>query len=132
MAKDAWFLRKWHKDISGSLTMGAGDGDATLVTGRSGHTIKIQRIIVYITTDAAQSWSFEDSNASAKKIAEVTTSPGDETRWDFDFGDNGVPLTEGKNFVLNVSAAGLAGHIEWLGYIEQTATMSAADFASAT
>ena len=124
--KDADGYRTFYQDISGSLTVAAATGDTTLVTVKDiYHTIYIQRIIVYITTDTAQSMSFEDSNGTPKKIAEVTTSPGDETRWDFDFGDIGVPLTEGKNFVLNVSAAGLAGHIEWYGYSKLTAVTAA-------
>lgn len=124
--KGAEGMRRFYQDISGNLTVAAATGDTTLVTVKDTyHTIYIQRIIVYITTDAAQSASFEDSNTPAKKIAEVTTSPGDETRWDFDFGDNGVPLTEGKNFVLNVSAAGLAGNIMWYGYSKLTAVTAA-------
>lgn len=124
--KSADGYRRFYQDISGSLAVTASTDDTTLVTVRNAnHTIYIQRIIAYITTDAAQSWSFEDSNTSAKKIAEVTTSPGDESRWDFDFGDVGVPLTEGKNFLLNVSATGLAGHIEWEGYSKLTAVVAA-------
>jgi len=124
--KSADGYRRFYQDISGSLAVTASTGDTTLVTAKNAsHTIYIQRIIVYITTDAAQSMSFEDSNGTPKKIAEVTSSPGDETRWDFWFGDQGVPLTEGKNFVLNVSAAGLAGHIEWEGYQKLTAVGAA-------
>lgn len=110
-----------QQNISGSLAVAATDGDQTLVTARgTAFTLFITRIVVWISTTAAQSWSFEDSNSSPKQIAEVTASPGDSTRWDFDFGPRGVPLTEGKNFLLNVSAAGLAGHIEWYGYQKQT------------
>jgi hypothetical protein len=120
--KSADGYRRFYQDISGELAVAAGTGDTTLVTVKDiYHTIYIQRIVVYVTTDAAQSASFEDSNGTAKKIAEVTTSPGDETRWDFWYGDRGVPLTEGKNFVLNVSAAGLAGQITWEGYSKLTA-----------
>jgi hypothetical protein len=99
------------KDASTNLVVLAGTGDTTLITARNtSHTVFVQRIIAYITTNAAQSWSFEDS--AGFQIAEIPTSPGDSTRWDFDFGPRGVPLTAGANFLLNVSAAGLAGHIE--------------------
>lgn len=125
-------LRLFHRDISGSLDRLTTDTDATLATGKAGHTIFVQRIIVYIKTDAAQSIAFEDDAATPKKIAEVTASPGDETRWDFDFGPYGVPLTEGRDFEMNVSAAGLAFHVEWVGYIKQTATVTAASLASAS
>jgi hypothetical protein len=121
--------RQYFRNISGSLSRSAAQGDATLASCRYGHTIYVQRVIVYITTDAAQSWVFEDESATVK-VCEVPASPGDETRWDFDFGDEGKPLTEGEDLVLNASAAGLAGHIEYYGYMKQTATISAAQSAS--
>lgn len=124
--KSAEGYRRFYQDVSGSLTVAAATGDTTLVTVKDVyHTLFIQRIVVYITTDAAQSFAFEDSNSPAKKVAEVTTSPGDETRWEFSFGERGVPLTEGKNFLLNVSAAGLAANIEWEGYQKLTAVTAA-------
>lgn len=116
-------LRATYTDISGQLTFTAATDDTTLKTVRNSKwTIFIQRIRVYITTNAAQSLSFEDS--SGVKIAEVTSSPGDETEWIFEFGDRGIGLTEGANFVAAVSAVGLAGNIVWEGYQRQTATES--------
>ena len=111
-----WY-RSQYTNISGNGTLAAGGGDATLTSGKTGWTIYIQRIIAYITTDAAQSASFEDDNGTPKQIANIPASPGDDTRWDFDFGAAGVPLTEAKDFELNVSAAGLAMHFEWEGYM---------------
>lgn len=126
MARDAQGYRNFYQDISGDTTLAAGGGDATLVTVKDiYHTIYIQRIVVYVDTDAAQSMAFEDSNGTPKKIAEVTTSPGDETRWEFFYGERGIPLTEGKNFVLNVSAAGIAADIIWEGYSKLTAVTAA-------
>ena len=118
--------RRFYQDRTTEQVMTTSTDDTTLITARStGHTIFIQRVIVYITTDAAQSWVFEDSNSSAKKFCEVTTSPGDETRWDFDFGEEGVPCTEGKNFLVNVSSTGLAGHIKVYAYEKLTAIVAA-------
>ena len=126
MAKTAADYRSFYQDISDSTTLAAAGGDATLVTVRDAyHTIYIQRIVVYVDTDAAQSMAFEDNNGTPKKIAEVTTSPGDETRWEFWYGERGIPLTEGKNFELNVSAAGLGADIIWEGYSKLTAVTSA-------
>ena len=125
MAKTAADYRSFYQDISGDTTLAAAAGDATLVTVKDAyHTIYIQRIVVYVDTAAAQSMQFEDTASTPKKIAEVTTSPGDETRWEFFYGERGVPLTEGKNFVLNVSAAGLAADIIWEGYSRLTAVTS--------
>lgn len=118
--------RRFYQDVSGSYVLAAAAGDATLVTVKDiYHTLFIQRIVVYVNTSAAQSISFEDSNGTPKEIAEVTTSPGAETRWEFFYGERGVPLTEGKNFVLDVSAAGLGANIEWEGYQKLTAVTSA-------
>lgn len=122
--KTADGYRRQYQDISGQLTITAATGDTTLVTVKDiYHTLFIQRIVIYFTTDAAQSAAFEDSNGF--KIFEATTSPGDETRWESFYGERGVALTEGKNFVLNVSAAGLAGTIVWEGYQKLTAVTAA-------
>ena len=124
---DAGWYRKTYEDISGDLAVAAATGDTTLVTVRNtSHTIYVQRIIFYVTTDAAQSMSFEDSNGTPKQVANIPASPGDDTRWDFDFGEEGIPITEGKNFLMNVSAAGLAGNLKWYGYQRITAAVAAA------
>jgi hypothetical protein len=123
--KDAAGYRTFHRDISGNLDVTTTTDDTTLVTAKNANsTIYIQRIIGYVNTDAAQSISFEDSNGTAKKISKITTSPGADTRWDFDFGDEGEPLTEGKNFVMNVSAVGLEVKVKWYGYTKITSAMA--------
>ena len=100
---------------NGSLTFTASTDDTTLITATAvTNTLYLQRVIGYITTDTAQSISFEDS--AGKLLCKITTSPGVDTRWDFYFGPKGVPLGVGKNLVANFSAAGLAGHLEWNAY----------------
>lgn len=119
--KSAAQYRVWNRDLSSQIQVNATGGDVTLGTAPSAnHTIYVQRIIAYVTTDAAVDWSFEDSASTAINVAKLTTSPGVDTRWDFVFGDIGMPLTEGKNFVLDVSATGAAGNIEWEGYARLT------------
>ena len=114
-------FRTRFKDISGTLVLAAADGDATLVTCPSAyHSIFIQKITLNVTTDAAQSASFEDSAATPIKLANLVASPG-LGHQEFDFGPEGRQLTEGKNFLLNVSAAGLAMGINWTGYARPTA-----------
>ena len=114
-ARDAGWYRKIYQDISGSLVFINTTDDTTLVTVRdSRHALYIQEIIVYITTDAAQSLIFEDSNDY--EIFQVTTSPGDSTVWRFNGGDEGVKLGTGYNFRVDMSAVGLAGTIRWYGY----------------
>ena len=123
--------RRWYADISGELAVTASTDDTTLVTVRnSSYTIFIQRIIFWVSTDAAQSMSFEDSANTPVQKAEIPASPGDSTRWDFDYGNEGTPLTEGKDFKMMVSAAGLAGQLKWYGYSKQTANIAASAGAS--
>lgn len=112
---------RWYRNVSNNWTIAAADGDLTLITARTNYTIYVQRIIVYITTDAAVSWSFEDDAGTPVQVANIPASPGDDTRWDFDFGPRGKPLTEAKDLELNVSATGLAGHIEIEAYMRRTA-----------
>ena len=125
-AGDYLWFRKVHRDVSTELTATASTGDTTLITVTSAsHTIFVQEIIAYITTSAAQSWEFEDTAATPVVIAPVTTSPGDETRWAFDYGPEGYPLTEGTNLRLDVSATGLAGNIKVYAYQRLTAPIAA-------
>lgn len=120
-ARDAGWFRRTYTDISGELTVLAATDDTTLVTVRgAAHTLFIQRINFFVTTNAAQSMSFEDSAGTPVQLAEIVASPGDNTQWDFDFGEEGLPCTEGKDFKMMVSAAGLAGRLKWYGYSKQT------------
>jgi hypothetical protein len=113
--------RHFYQDVSGELNVTATTDDTELVTVRdTKHTLFIQRIIFYVTTDAAQTMGFQDDNTTPKKVAEIPSSPGDESRWDFDYGEEGIPLTEGKNFEMAVSAVGLAGQLKWYGYQKLT------------
>ena len=94
-----------------------------VLTGRTGHTLYVQRIKVSVTTDAAQSWTFQDDNSSARVIAVTPTSPG-VGMLEWDFGAEGVPLTEAKNLDISVSGAGLAGIVMLEAYLKQTSTLS--------
>ena len=107
-------------DVSTAATYTAVSTTATLIAAKTNFTIYVQRIIVWITTDAAQSWSFQDST-TAKQCAEVPSSPGDSTRWDFDFGARGFPLTESEGLTNTMSAAGLAGTVVVEAYQKLTA-----------
>jgi hypothetical protein len=110
-------------DVSTSATYTAASTTATLIAAKTNFTIYVQRIIVWISTDAAQSWSFQDS--SAKQCADVPSSPGDSTRWDFDYGAKGFPLTESASLTATMSAAGLAGTVVVEAYQKLTAATNA-------
>ena len=124
-AGDYVWYRKIHRDVSTEFTFLAATGDTTLITATSAsHTIFVQRIIVWISTDAAQSMSFEDTAGTPVQNVEIPASPGDSTRWDFDYGEEGFPLTEGTNLNMNVSAAGLAGRVKVYAYQRITSAMA--------
>lgn len=126
MADDYSRYRQNYRDVSTELTATATTGDTTLITATSAsHSIFVQRIIAYITTDAAVSWEFEDTAATPVVLATITSSPGDETRWDFDYGPEGWQCTEGTNLRLDVSATGLAGNIKVYAYQRLTSPAAA-------
>lgn len=105
--------RPWYKH----LYFTTAQTTVTLKSARSStDTLWVQRIICVIKTDAAQSVTFQDSAGTPLYCQKVTTSPGADTTWIFDFGDRGMPLTTGANLTATFSAAGLAGHIEVEGY----------------
>lgn len=106
--------RAKNKDLTVLTT---DSGTLTLVASRgASYQIFVQRIVVTIKTDAAQSITFQDSNSSAKYIYKVTTSPGGDTRWEFSGGEKGEPLTKGKDFVAVLSGAGLGAQIQFTAY----------------
>ena len=111
-----------YPDVSSSTTIVVGTADYTLITGKTNWTIYVQKIVVWITTSAAQNLSFEDSTTGLR-IANIPASPSDSTRWDFDFGPEGVPLTVSENLVLNASAAGNIGHVEVNAYLKPKAVI---------
>lgn len=104
--------RRVYKDKTKAIILVAADTtqDAFL-TKRANHRIWVQRIIGYITTDAAQSITFQDDAGTPLVVFTITTSPGDETRWDADYGDVGFPLGENQDLDIVLSSAGLAGNI---------------------
>ncbi|MGE3341488.1 MAG: hypothetical protein AB7J46_06365 [Candidatus Altimarinota bacterium] len=119
MADDYSLFRRYgnNRAFATQLDFTTATETTELVAARSASwTIYVQRIIVWIKTDAAQSLTFQDDAGTPVVIAKVPASPGADTRRDFDFGPRGVALTEGKNLDAAFSAAGLAGHLEVIGY----------------
>lgn len=118
--------RVFFQDISGSLSVVAATDDTTLVTNpRTADTIFLQKLHIEITAgSAAKTWTFKDSAGTPVNMV-PTVDASVVAHFDFDFGPRGVPLTEGKNFLLDVSAAGAAGWISWEGYQKLTGAASA-------
>jgi hypothetical protein len=118
-----------YKDISGRTTLLAADDLSatarTLVALRAGYTIFIQKITVSVVVDNAATQSFQDNASTPRVIGKTKASPG-LGPITFDFGDEGAGLTEGKQFDLKSSAAGLAAEIVWTGYMKPTGTLTIA------
>lgn len=128
--------RTAFQDVSGRTTLAATDDlSATarsLVAAQNSYSIFVQKITVSVITDNAATLTFEDNNGTPRIIAKTKASPGLGPIV-FDFGDEGVQLTEGKQFELKNSAAGLAAEIVWSAYKKLTAaSITAANFAAGT
>lgn len=109
-----------YQDASGNLTFAATDGTKTLIAAKTGYTIYVQRIIVSITTSAAQTITFQDNAGTPVVLNQIPANPGQYTRWDFDFGPEGYPLTDGKE-LDQAMTAGNAGNTEFLAYYKPDA-----------
>lgn len=109
-----------YQGRSNELDFAATDGNLTLITGKTNYTVRVQSITVTIKTSAAQAITFEDSNGTQLYVAKIPASPGADTRWNFDFGPLGKPLTSGKNLMMDMTA-GNAGHVEVVAYLRPDA-----------
>ncbi|HDZ44847.1 hypothetical protein LCGC14_0520960 [marine sediment metagenome] len=116
--------RKVFRDLSKSVVITASDTtlDAFLAK-RASQTIWVQRIVVYITTSAAQIMSFQDDASTPIVIAVLDVSPAVRSRWDFDFGDRGMALTENKDLDINLDGAGLAANVQVYAYQVHSSTI---------
>lgn len=115
--------QRFHTSRNTDLTVLAATDDTTLIAVRSaGHQLWIQKIVISITTYSAKTWLFKDSAGTPVDVAFISipaaavalrSESGDIV---FDFGPQGLPLTIGKDLLLDVSAAGAAGRIHVEAY----------------
>jgi hypothetical protein len=117
--------REFFRDISGTRRIGASDtGTLALVAAIPKHTIYIQRIYVAVTTvTASETWTCQDG---AGFVVAPPIDAGDVAQFPFEFGAQGVPLTEESAFnVVIAGATGADGSLTWEGYAKLT--LGAAD-----
>jgi hypothetical protein len=113
--------RGTYKPFSVDVTvLAANDGTPTLAALKAGFTIFVTKIIVSVTTDNAATLTFQDSADTPVLIAKTKASPGLGAPMVWEFGEDGTALTEGKNFNMAISAAGLAARVHVEGYWKQT------------
>ncbi|MET0742952.1 MAG: hypothetical protein ABWY78_06235 [Microvirga sp.] len=126
--------RRRFQDISGSTVLAVGDNlSATLrvlAAGKAGYTIYVQSIAVHVLTDNAATLNFQDDATTPVVVAKTKASPGIGPIY-FEFGDEGRALTEGKDFELGNSAAGLVADITWQGYKRLSGVITPANLATA-
>lgn len=103
-----------------SLVAAADSAKDNVIAPRSAlYTIFIQRILISITVDAAQSLIFQDDANTPVIIGKTKASPGLGPIV-IDFGPEGTPLTQGKNFDIATSAAGIGARVHVEGFQKLT------------
>lgn len=117
---DYTYRRTINQNLSTTRDFAATDGNLTLLTGKTNYTIYVQRIIVTISTSAAQAITFQDSAGSPVYVNKIAASPAVDSTYDFDKGPDGKALTSGKNLVMAMTA-GNAGNIEIYAYLKPDA-----------
>lgn len=121
--------RTQYKSLSKSLTLLAADVPTTVgadwIVGRAGYTIFCQHLRVSVTTLAAQALVFQDDANTPKVLATLPASATAGDVHELIESEEGVPLTEGKNLDIT-GAAGVAGTIDFIGYLRPTGTMTPA------
>lgn len=111
-----------YQDVSTNYAILAATDFTTAVskiTGKAGYTIYVQRIMLSVTTDNAATQQFQDSAGTPVPIAKSKVSPGlGPILWDF--GPDGVALTESKDFQHLMSATGMAAEVYVQAYMKAT------------
>lgn len=92
-----------------------------LIPAKTGYTIYVLRIALWVTTDNAATQTFQDNASTPVKLATTKASPG-LGPINLDFGPDGFACTESKELDLKNSAAGLAYSYTVEAYQKRTAT----------
>lgn len=113
--------RSTDANILTSTDYTAGNGTAVVAVTSANHTLYIQRIVVSPTTYAAKTFTFQDDAGTPVPIALVSIpasapTTGGVVPYVYEFGPHGVPLTQGKNLLLKMSATGAAAFVHIEGY----------------
>lgn len=125
-----------HKNVSTgyafltSTDYSAGNGTTKVTNPGANFTIFVQKITLSVTTDNAATQLFQDSAGTPVPIAMSKVSPGLGAPTVWDFGPEGVPLTEGKDLLHKMSAAGMAGYVGIQAYAKRTKAATTENSAS--
>lgn len=114
-----------HKNVSTGYAFLAATDYSTAqskIAGKTGWTIYVVRIQLSKTTDASKVHTFQDSAGTPVPVA--VGSPGLQPML-WEYGPDGFPLTEGKDFQHKMSAAGDAGTVTVTAYMRPTSALTA-------
>lgn len=116
--------RRIYGDLSASgVVTASGTGiNPAVKCPSANHTLYIQRVVISITTAAAQTITVEDTAGTPVPIAVVPASATGS--FEVDFGDQGMALTAGKDLKI-VNTAGPAYGWMITGYAKQTSAIAA-------
>lgn len=118
-------LRVIYQNASGTLSVLAATDDTTLVSAKTNHTIFFQKLHVEVTAGSSgKTWTFKDSAGTPVNLVPSVDASA-VAHFDFDFGPEGIPLTQGKDFLLDVSATGAVGWVSWEAYQKLTVVAAA-------
>lgn len=114
---DYFAKQYFYKAVKADVDVATADTSKTAIIApfNSSYTIYVQRIVISVITDAAQSLIFQDNAGSPVIIAKTKASPGLGPII-IDFGPQGTPLTAGKQLDIATSGAGLAARVHVEGY----------------
>ncbi len=114
--------REFFGTVSGNYRVQAADtGLITLVPLILLQTIFLQKLHIEVTTlTGSELWTFQDSAGTPIPLV-PNVSAAAIAHFDFDFGPDGVPCTEEKALVLNITGAvGAVGWITWEAFTKLT------------
>ena len=121
---DYGWYRATYGDKSTTGTVAAADTatiDNLVAPRNTKWTVFIQRILLAVTTDAAQTLTFQDDAGTPVVIGKSKSAPGLGVFVVADYGPKGIALTEGKNLDVVISGAGLGCKISVEAYQKLTA-----------
>lgn len=107
--------RQFYGDWSGSLPVTAFVGQSTLVACKPSYAIHVQRVYAPVTgAVGGVTWSFKDSTGAVTIATEsAATVTVDAASVTYDFGQDGITLPTGADFVFVPSQTGAAGAVTW-------------------
>lgn len=118
-------LRGQYRPFNGTgFVLAAAAGQSGVVAAKTGHTCYIQRITIGITTAAAQAILVRDT-AGTPLIAASLAASAAIGPYTWDFGEEGLAMTEGKGIDI-AGTAGPAYSYAIIGYYRQTAVLTEA------